>query len=79
MFEFLNLEQLATIQVLLTLVGSLTIIYVCFRIVSWLIKQIAVLFKWTIRVVIATALSRFLLELVSAKLNFSETIRTMIF
>ncbi len=78
MFEFLGLEQSATIQVLLALVGSLTVVYVCFRIVSWLIRQIAILIKWTVRVAVAAALSRFLLEWVGAKFNFSETVRTLL-
>ena len=79
MFEFLSLEQSATIQVLLTLIGSLTVVYVGFRIVSWLIEQIAILIKWVMRGIVAAALSRFLWEWASTKLNFSETVRTFIF
>ena len=78
MFEFLSFEQSATIQVLLTLVGLLTVGYVCFRTISWLISQIAIMIKWTVRVVVATALSQLFLEWAGAKFSFSETIRTLL-
>jgi hypothetical protein len=78
MFEFLNIENSTTIQVLLTMVGTLTVLYVCFRIISWLVKQIAIMIKWTIRVVIVTALSQFLLQWAGAKFSLSETVRTLL-
>ena len=77
MFEFLSLEHSATIQVLLTLVGSLTVVYVGFRIVSWLIAQIAILIKWTVRVVLVTILSQIFLQWANTKFNLSEAVRTL--
>ena len=79
MFELLSIDQSATIEVLLVLAGFLTVVYICFRIVSWLIAQIAILVKWTMRGIVAAALSRFLWEWVSTKLNFSETVRSFLF
>ena len=78
MFESLSLGQLTTIQALLALVGLVTIGYICFIMVSWLIIKIAILIKWTVRVVVAAALSRFLLEWAGAKLSLPESIRTLL-
>ena len=77
MFEFLNLEQSATIHVLLTIAGSLTVVYVGFRLVSWLIRQIAILFTWVMRGLVAAALSRILWEWAVAKLSLSDSIRSL--
>ena len=77
MFEFLGLEPSATIQVLLAIAVSLMVVYVGYRVVSWLIAQIMILAKWVMRGIVAAALSRILWEWASAKLSLSDSIRSL--
>ncbi len=78
MLDLLNIEYSATIQVLLAIAVSLAVVCVGVIVVRWLIQQLAILFKWVMKGLVAAALTRVLWEWISMKVNLSEAVRTLL-